>query len=90
MAPNEAGSFFFPTDADLANILGDADDHFDIFDFLDCWIPYSKILGFLDLHLASLTDIQHIWESRSQQVSIEETDLSQSHGHFCLVMSQAV
>ena len=39
---------FFPTNPDLADILGDMNFDFEYSDFLDFWIPDVWISGFLD------------------------------------------
>ena len=49
MAANEAGSFF-PTNPDLADVLGDTDFDLDINNlyFWDFWIPHFQVPGFPD------------------------------------------
>ena len=45
---------------------------------------------FRAIHLATLTTIWHIWEGRSQQVSVEEPDLRFVHGNCWTFISHAV
>ena len=49
MAPN--GAVFFPTNPDLADILGDTDFDLRIFVFLICWIPDFQIPEFPDFQI---------------------------------------
>ena len=42
---------FFPTNPDLADILGDTDFDFENFDFWDVWIPDFWISRFLDSYI---------------------------------------
>ena len=39
----EKGQEFFPTNPDLADILGDTDFDFDKSDFVDVWIPHFQM-----------------------------------------------
>ena len=60
MTPKGAGSCFFPTNPDLADILGDTDfdfENLDFWDFLDPRFLDFQILGFPDSRLSS----SYIW-----------------------------
>ena len=57
IASNVAGRCFFPTNPDLADILGDMDFDFDNFIFYILGIPYFQVPGFPDSRLSS----SYIW-----------------------------
>ena len=49
--------FFFPTNPDLANILGRTDLDFEIFIFWILWIPYFQNSRLLDFQISRFLDL---------------------------------
>ena len=78
MAPNEAGSFF-PTNPDLADILGDTDFDLIVVIFWICWIPNLLISRPPDFH-PRLPDFQ-IHKTYFEEFSSRFFDMSSAIGY---------